>query len=141
MCLPVKVFSCRYSYFENKQPWSFKLNWTCRISRDVIKSLEKSLDLDIFKLSLFPECSFVLSPSKHVPVEVNNRNTTKMCEIWSKLTIKTLCQLFSQNIRKVFFWENIRHFFGASLPWSIRNFLEVDFFYSLGFEKLPPEIW
>ena len=37
----------------------------------------------------------------------------------------------SRNIRIVFFWEIMRNFLGVSIPWSIRNFLGVDFFFFL----------
>ena len=42
----------------------------------------------------------------------------------------------SWNIRTAFFWENIKHFFGVTVSWSIRNFPGVDIFYfsSLGWE-------
>ena len=39
-----------------------------------------------------------------------------------------------QNIRTVFFWENIASFFGASVSWKIRNFSEDGFllFFKIG---------
>ena len=48
---------------------------------------------------------------------------------WNKK--KTFGVSVFRNMRKAFFWENIRHFFGILVSWSIRNFLGVDLFYSL----------
>ena len=59
------------------------LAWRC--SRNVI--WEYSL---VFHWGNFPNISrYDIGPNRHLPAQVNNRNTRSKCEICSKLTINT----------------------------------------------------